>query len=119
MRVLIVDDSATARVRVRQVLQELGFSQFIEAPDGAHAIAVATRENCNLIVTDYNMPLMDGRALVSYLKQNPGTSATPIIMFTTETDPVILDPVRKLGVSAIIEKAFPVSTVAPILDSLF
>lgn len=119
MRVLIVDDSSTARVRVRQVLQELGFSQFIEAPDGAHAIAVATRENCNLIVTDYNMPLMDGRALVSYLKQNPGTSATPIIMFTTETDPVILDPVRKLGVSAIIEKAFPVSTVGPILDSLF
>ncbi len=119
LRVLIVDDSSTARVHVRQVLQGLGFSQFIEVPDGAYAIAVAARENCNLIVTDYNMPLMDGRALVSYLKQNPATSAIPIIMFTTETEPIILDPVRKLGVAAIVEKAFPPSIVGPLLDSLF
>ncbi|MBL8814475.1 MAG: protein kinase [Planctomyces sp.] len=119
LRVLIVDDSSTARVHVRRVLQGLGFSEFIEVPDGAYAIAVAARENCNLIVTDYNMPLMDGRALVSYLKQNPATSAIPIIMFTTETEPTILDPVRKLGVAAIVEKAFPPSIVGPLLDSLF
>ena len=84
---MIVDDSATARIHVRTVLQGLGFSQFLEVPDGAHAIAMAARESCDLIVTDYNMPLMDGRALVSYLKQNPATAAIPIMMVTTETDP--------------------------------
>lgn len=119
LRVLIADDSSTARINVRTVLQGLGFSQFIEVPDGAHAIAVATREICHLIVTDYNMPLMDGRALVSYLKQNPATAAIPIMMVTTETEPRVLDPVRKLGVIAIVEKAFPASVVAPLLDSLF
>lgn len=119
LRVLIVDDSTTARINVRTVLLGLGFSQFLEVPDGAHAIAVAARENCDLIVTDYNMPLMDGRALVSYLKQNPATAAIPIVMVTTETEPRVLDPVRKLGVVAVLEKAFPASVVGPLLDSLF
>jgi two-component system chemotaxis response regulator CheY len=119
LRVLIVDDSTTARMHIRTVLQGLGFQQFLEEPDGAHAIVAAARENCHLIVTDYNMPLMDGRALVSYLKQNPATSAIPIVMVTTETDPRVLDPVRKLGVVAVIEKAYPAAFVGPLLDSMF
>lgn len=119
LRVLIADDSATARLHVRAVLQGLGFTQFIEVPDGAHAIAVAASEPCDLIVTDYNMPLMDGRALVSYLKQNPATAAIPIIMVTTEGESRVLDPVRKLGVVAIFEKSFPATAVGPVVDSLF
>jgi len=119
LKVLIADDSSTARMKVRSVLQQLGFSQFVEVPDGAYAIAIAAKERCDLIVTDYNMPLMDGRALVSYLKQNVATSSIPIMMVTTESDSQALDPVRKLGVVAIFRKAFPAEEVAPILDSLF
>lgn len=119
LRVLIADDSATARLHVRAVLQGLGFTQFIEVPDGAHAIAVAAREPCDLIITDYNMPLMDGRALVSYLKQNPATAAIPIIMVTTEGESRVLDSVRELGVVAIFEKSFPATAVGPVVDSLF
>jgi len=119
LRVLIADDSNTARINVRTVLQGLGFTQFLEVPDGAHAIAVAAQEKCDLIVTDYNMPLMDGRALVSYLKQNLATASIPIMMVTTETEPRILDPVRQLGVVAIFPKAFPASEVGPLLDLLF
>ena len=118
-RVMIVDDSATARINARNVLQGLGFTRFIEVGDGAQAVATAARESCDLIVTDYNMPLMDGRALVSYLKQNPATAAVPIVMVTTETDPAKLDPVRRLGVLAIVEKAFPAAVVGPLLERLF
>jgi two-component system chemotaxis response regulator CheY len=118
-RVMIVDDSATARIQVRTVLEDLGFSQFLEVADGAQAVAMAARESCHLIVTDYNMPLMDGRALVSYLKQNPPTATIPIIMVTTETAPHVLDPVRRLGVLAIVEKSFPPSVVGPLVNSLF
>jgi two-component system chemotaxis response regulator CheY len=118
-RVMIVDDSATARIKVRSVLQELGFAQFVEVADGAQAVATAARESCDLIVTDYNMPLMDGRALVSYLKQTPATAGVPIVMVTTETDPQKLDAVRRLGVLAIVEKAFPASVVGPLLEPLF
>lgn len=118
-RVMIVDDSGTARINARNVLKELGFMQFVEVEDGAQAVAMAAREKCDLIVTDYNMPLMDGRALVSYLRQTPATASVPIIMVTTETDPQKLDPVRRLGVLAIVEKAFPASTVGPLLNPLF
>jgi serine/threonine protein kinase/response regulator RpfG family c-di-GMP phosphodiesterase len=119
LRVMIVDDSATARMNIRNVLKGLGISNFLEVPDGAYAIAVAANEICHLIVTDYNMPLMDGRALVSYLKQNPATRHIPIVMVTTEADPAKLAAVRRLGVVAILEKAFPAQIVGPLLDSLF
>ena len=115
---LIVDDSATARIHERRILEELGFKQFVEVGDGAYAIAVAARETFNLIVTDYNMPLMDGRALVSYLKQNPPTANIPILMVTTETDPRVLDPVRQMGVVGILDKSFPASLVEPLLARL-
>ncbi len=119
VRVLLVDDSATARLHQRTVLQSLGFSQFSEVADGAQAIAVAACEAFQLIVTDYNMPLMDGRALVSYLKQNPPTAQVPILMVTTESDSRRLDAVRQLGVVAILDKAFAVREVAPLVDRLF
>src|SRR5206468_3495628 len=61
LRVLIADDSATARAQVRIVLGGLGFAQFVEVPDGAQAVAAVVRETFQLIVTDYNMPHMDGQ----------------------------------------------------------
>ena len=115
LRVLIVDDSAPARVHVRGVLKELGFTQFVEAADGARAVAALTGEKFDLIVTDFNMPFMDGGGLVAYLKQNPATASAPIIMVTTETDPAKLDPVRKLGVM-ICDKSFQRENVRKILE---
>lgn len=119
LRVLVVDDSGTARMNERMILSSLGFTQISEATDGAQAIAAATRENFDLIVTDYNMPLLDGHALVSYLKQTPSTASVPIVMVTTETDSKILDPVRQLGVAAIFPKAFPKEEVGALVDRLF
>src|SRR5205085_970937 len=119
LNVLIVDDSVVARTHERGVLQSLGFSNFVEVGDGAQAIAAAAREHFDLIVTDYNMPLMDGHALVMYLRQTPATANVPIIMVTTETEPKVLDPVRRLGVAGISDKTFAVDIVRPIVDRLF
>jgi CheY-like chemotaxis protein/tRNA A-37 threonylcarbamoyl transferase component Bud32 len=118
LRILIVDDSATARMIERKVLQELGFANFAEAADGAQAIAAATREPFDLIVTDFNMPLMDGRALISYLKQTPTTAEIPIVMVTTETSPALLDPIRAHGVT-VLAKTFDKAVVQPVVDKLF
>jgi two-component system chemotaxis response regulator CheY len=117
-RVLIVDDSAAARVHVRNVLTGLGLSQFVEAPDGARAVAAVAGDRFDLIVTDYNMPFMDGRSLVAFLKQNHATAAVPIIMVTTEKDQAKLDAVRQLGVAAVCDKSFPAETVRNILERL-
>jgi two-component system chemotaxis response regulator CheY len=117
-RVLIVDDSAAARAHIRSVLTGIGFSQLVDAPDGARAVAVAAAERFDLIVTDYNMPFMDGGSLTAYLKQNAATTSIPIIMVTTETDPAKLEAVRKLGVAGICDKSFAPETVQSILERL-
>jgi two-component system chemotaxis response regulator CheY len=118
LRVLIVDDSTPARMHVRNVLTTLGLTHFVEAVDGAQAVAATARESFDLIVTDYNMPHMDGRGLIGYLKQNPGTAGVPIIMVTTETDPAKLDAVRRLGADLVCDKSFPAAQVQKIIDKL-
>jgi two-component system chemotaxis response regulator CheY len=118
LRVLIVDDSAAARLHVRNVLGGMGLANFVEATDGAQAVAAVSKEPYDLIVTDYNMPLMDGPGLVGYLKQNPLTASVPIIMVTTETDPTKLETVRRLGVAAVCDKTFPAAIVRTIIDEL-
>jgi two-component system chemotaxis response regulator CheY len=117
LRVLIVDDSAPARLHIRNVLNSLGLAQFAEAADGAQAVAALAREIFDLIVTDYNMPFMDGRGLVGYVKQNPATASVPIIMVTTETDPAKLEAVRQLGVT-VCDKAFRPDVVRGIIEQV-
>jgi CheY-like chemotaxis protein len=118
LRVLIVDDSAPARRHIQDVLAGLGVKQFVEATDGARAVAAVAGAAFDLIVTDYNMPYMDGRGLVAFLKQDPSTAAIPIIMVTTEEDPAKLQEVRQLGVAAVCEKSFPPEVVRGILGRL-
>jgi serine/threonine protein kinase len=115
--VLIVDDSAPARRHIRTVLERMGVTQFVEAPDGAQAVAALARQVPGLIVTDYNMPLMDGRSLVAYLKQNPATETVPIIMATTEQDRGKLEEVRGFGVT-VCDKTFPMEVVQRVVEKL-
>jgi CheY-like chemotaxis protein len=117
-RVLLVDDSASARAHVRSVLTGLGFRHVAEASDGTDAVAQLTREKFDLVVTDYNMPLMDGRALVGFVRQKSASPDVPILMVTTEKDPERLKAVRELGVSEICEKSFPPEVVRGILERL-
>lgn len=118
LRVLVVDDSAVARRHVRSVLGGLGVTQFIEAADGAQAVAAVVGAAFDLIVTDYNMPFMDGRGLIGYLKQNSATASIPIILVTTEQDPQKLAEVRRLGVAAVCEKSFPADVVRKVVDQI-
>jgi two-component system chemotaxis response regulator CheY len=118
LRVLIVDDSAAARAHVRNVLRGLGLTQCVEAADGAQAVAAVATGAFDLIVTDYNMPYLDGCGLIGYLKQNQATATVPIIMVTTETDEAKLAAVRSLGVAAICDKFFQAEQIQNIIDEI-
>lgn len=118
LRALVVDDSATARTQAKRVLTGLGLNQIAEAADGAQAVAAVTGTRFDLIVTDYNMPYMDGHSLIGFLKQNPATASIPVIMITTESDPAKLDAVRRLGVAAICDKSLPAEVVEKIIAQL-
>jgi two-component system chemotaxis response regulator CheY len=117
LRILIVDDSTSARAHIRHALTSAGLARFVEATDGAQAVAAVAKETFDLIVTDYNMPLMDGCGLVGYLRQNPATASIPIIMATTEKDPTKLDEVRRLGVT-VCDKSLPSQVVQQIIEQL-
>ncbi len=118
LRVLVVDDSAAARVHIRGVLTGLGLRHIAEAADGAEAVTVLQKEQYDLVVTDYNMPRLDGRGLVEFIRRHSPTPSVPVIVVTTETDPGKLDALRQLGVSAICAKSFPPDVVRGVLERL-
>jgi CheY-like chemotaxis protein len=115
MRVLLVDDSAAARSHIRNVLSGLGLRQIAEAGDGAEALTLLGKESFDLVVTDYNMPYLDGRTLIDFIRNRSPVPSVPIIMVTTETDPDKLEAVRRLGVAAICDKSFKPEQVRAVI----
>ncbi|SFW98369.1 response regulator [Marinospirillum alkaliphilum] len=117
LRVLVVDDSRMARKHLSRVLQQIGVQQIDEAVDGSEGIRCLEQAAYDLVVTDYNMPVMDGEALVNHIRQSADYSHIPIMMVTSE-DESRLAGVRQAGVSAICDKPFEVSQVRQLLVSL-
>lgn len=117
--VLVVDDSSVARRRIVQTLTELGFAQFTGVEDGADAIQHLRTEQFDLIVTDYNMPMVNGRDLIEWIRNESDQPDVPVIMVTTEFDPMKLGEVYQLGVSAICGKSFDREQVRNIVIRLF
>jgi CheY-like chemotaxis protein len=118
-RILIVDDSSVARRRVAATLTELGFDDFVENENGADAIQRMRNEEFDLVVTDYNMPIVDGRDLIDWIRNESDQPDIPVIMVTTEFDPLKLAEIYQLGVSAICGKAFEREQVRNIIIRLF
>ncbi|MDD3609071.1 MAG: response regulator [Halothiobacillaceae bacterium] len=82
--IMIVDDSASLRQVVALALKGAGYD-VIEAADGKDALSKLTGQKVHLIISDVNMPNMDGITFVKELKQNPSYKFTPVIMLTTES----------------------------------
>lgn len=82
--ILIVDDSPTMRQLIKFALKRIANSRVIEASDGVDALKKLSSEKIDIILSDINMPLMNGIQLVSHLKENPAHKDIPIIMITTE-----------------------------------
>lgn len=82
--ILIVDDSASMRQMVTFTLKSAGY-EVVEAVDGAEALKKAKTKSFNIVVTDVNMPNMDGIALIKELRALPNYKFTPLLMLTTES----------------------------------
>jgi serine/threonine protein kinase/DNA-binding response OmpR family regulator len=118
LRVLVVDDSAAARSHIRAVLAGLGLRQLVEASDGAEAVRFLQQQAFDLVVTDYNMPRLDGRGLIEFIRHRSSIPAVPVIVVTTETDPAKLEALRQLGVAALSDKSFKPDVVRSVLEQL-
>jgi len=104
--ILIVDDSSSLRALVRMALVREGY-EVIEAVDGKDALGkLAGAAKINLIVSDVNMPNMDGLAFLTQVKQQPKHKYTPVIMLTTENQTEKIQAGRAAGAKAWIVKPF-------------
>ncbi len=104
--ILIVDDSSSLRVTVKIVLTRAGYS-VLEAGDGKEALSVLEGAGkVNLILSDVNMPNMDGITFVTQVKQHPRHKFTPVIMLTTEGQDGKKEQGRAAGAKAWIVKPF-------------
>lgn len=104
-RIMIVDDSLSVRQLVADTLQEGGY-QVVQARDGEEALALFRENPTDLVITDLNMPKMDGIDLIRELRRHPGCRFLPIIMLTTESDQAKKEEGRKAGVSGWLVKPF-------------
>lgn len=118
LQVLLVDDSSTARRHVRNILEKLGFEQIYEANNGLEAIPLLNAQLFDLVFTDYNMPQMDGRALVEYIRKESMQCSVPILMVSSESNEGRLSAVEAAGVSAICDKPFGTEVVRKLVKQL-
>ncbi|PHS19765.1 MAG: response regulator [Kangiella sp.] len=104
-RILAVDDSASMRQMVTFTLKTAGFD-VVDAEDGVKALAIAKSSKFDVVVTDVNMPNMDGITLCSELRKLPNFKFTPILMLTTESSADKKQAGRAAGATGWIVKPF-------------
>ena len=116
--VLVVDDSMLAQRHISRVLNNLGISDIRLAGNGQQGLDQLTERRADLVVSDYNMPVMDGAAFVEALRKHPQLHNIPVMMVTSEQDGAKLNGVRQSGVSALVDKPFDMHAVKRMLTSL-
>ncbi|WP_203468615.1 response regulator [Dechloromonas sp. TW-R-39-2] len=119
LRVLLVDDSFASRRHLHRLLSELGIERITEAADGKQAVALLQDTMVDLVITDYNMPEMDGRELTEYIRTQSWQNNVPVLMVTSEQNMGRLAAVERAGVSAICDKPFEAGSIRKLIsDSL-
>lgn len=104
IRALVVDDSQAMRRSIMYALQRLGGVVCVEAEDGADGLKKFTQGQFDLILTDINMPLMDGLKLISHIRQTGENRDVPIVVITTEGALADRERAMALGASAYLVK---------------
>jgi two-component system chemotaxis response regulator CheY len=114
--VLVVDDSALARKMICRTLNKMGIEKVTEADDGSEAIPLIQANRYDFIVTDFNMPEVDGHELLRFIRIESNQSHVPVLMVTTEGDAGKLAAIQQDGVSAIMNKPFEPSEVKQLIE---
>ena len=119
MKFLVVDDFSTMRRIVRNLLKELGFLNVDEAEDGVVALSKLTSEHFDFIVTDWNMPNMDGLTLLQNVRADPQLKHLPVLMITAEAKKENIVAAAQAGASGYIVKPFTAGTMGEKLNKIF
>ncbi|MFM7273506.1 MAG: chemotaxis response regulator CheY [Gammaproteobacteria bacterium] len=118
-KVLVVDDFESMRRIVKQVLNDIGFKDVSLADDGATALPMLKSGNFGLLITDWNMPQMEGIDLVKAVRADPRIKSTPILMVTAEAKREQIIQAAQAGVNDYIVKPFTPDTLKAKIEKIF
>ena len=105
-KILVTEDSATMRALISSTLQALGDFEIVEAANGFEALRMLPREKFDLVITDINMPDINGLELVSFIKKNEQYSGIPLFIVSTEGSERDKEKGMSLGADAYLVKPF-------------
>jgi len=106
IRIMVVDDMSTSRGLIVQALEVAGVRHISTAEDGANALNLLAKQPVHLVISDYNMPNMDGLKLLHHLRSGTKTRAMGFILITGRAEQQIIDYGRKLGMNNYLKKPF-------------
>lgn len=119
IKFLVVDDFSTMRRIVRNLLKELGYTNVDEAEDGAVALQKLQGGGFDFVVTDWNMPNMDGLTLLQSVRADANLKALPVLMITAEAKKENIIAAAQAGASGYIVKPFTAGTLNEKLVKIF
>jgi two-component system chemotaxis response regulator CheY len=119
MKVLIIDDFATMRRILRNILKQIGFTNISEADDGKTALKKLKKDNFDLILCDWNMPEMSGLELLNIVRSDDELKNIPFVMVTAEAQKDNIVEAVKAGVSNYVVKPFTAETISEKLQKVF
>ncbi len=118
-KILVVDDFSTMRRIVRNLLKELGFINIEEAEDGVIALQKLKGGSFHFVVTDWNMPNMDGLTLLQTIRADNNLKHLPVLMITAEAKKENIISAAQAGASGYIVKPFTAQTLSEKLGKVF
>ncbi len=119
MKILIVDDFSTMRRIIKNLLRDLGFTNTKEADDGLTALPILKTGDIDFLITDWNMPGMQGIDLLKTVRADDELSSLPVLMVTAETKREQIIEAAQAGVNGYIVKPFTAITLKQKIDKIF
>jgi len=113
--ILIADDSASMRAMLVAIVETIGDFQIVEASSGFEALRLLPRDRVDLILTDINMPDINGLELISYLRANPNYKSIPVFIISTEGSAKDIKKGRQLGADEYLVKPFSPETLQQLI----
>lgn len=118
-RFLVVDDFSTMRRIVRNLLKELGYSNIEEAEDGAMGLAKLKDGSFDFVVSDWNMPNMDGLTMLKHIRADENLKSLPVLMVTAEAKKENIIAAAQAGANGYVVKPFTAATLDEKLAKIF
>ena len=119
IKVLVVDDQLSMRKLIIGALKQIGFRQIWEESNGSDGLAHATTTPVHLVISDFNMPQMDGLTFLKKLRSHPSVGNTGFIMLTGRADAELVGRARQFGVNNYVVKPFTVAQLKQKLEQVF